>query len=640
MDKANRIFTEDWYTHTRQWEENNYFDAAATIEPSYARASSAHPWDIVVDLGTDDLSIGDHIAVELPVTWQPDMGRPYLYGRQLLSKEWKPGYAATPKFILPQGVGVDFDVTPHHQMNRYIILDILLTQGAIGSGESFHILLANPEGTLIRCQWYAQNTPIAIAVRKKGEKFYRRIKKIPEVMVIGLSPAMWKIAARSSGDRRRFTAKIVAVDNVNQNPVIVSIPPHLLDLEGISFGTLQEEKGYYDVPKWIIKDGKIDKQKSPSQSVIRVEALNRDAGLYGRSNPIPTALADQTQVYFGDLHGQSNRSVGFGTEREYFWWARDGEFLDFAAPANHYGGREILTNDLWESTIELCDEFNKQDDFVTLYGYEWGSHKDGHRNVYYAEKPGAIYIYHGEEGVKSVQRLWELLQNQMLDAITVPHHTKFIAGISWNHYQPIFQRLAEVCSCWGNSEKNGYFSVQNGLFMGHRLGVVGGTDTHFSQPGRPCLGPFDLGGLTAVICSRLERRSLWQALYSRNCYATTGDRILLNFTINGFMMGTQISLEENRVRQIEGRAIGTDEIDTLEIVRNNEVWKEIPCSGKSDMEFFFIDRQNFGEIALVPQIPIGQRFVFYYMRIHQKNRHWAMSSPIWIEEKLEYNNCE
>ncbi len=278
MDGAKKILTEDWYTHTRQWDKNNYFDAAATIKPSHACASSAHPWDIAVDLGSDDLATGDHVAVELPVTWQPDMGRPYLYGRQLLSKEWKPGYAATPKLILPPGVEVDFDVTPYHQMNRYIILDILLTQGVIGPGERFHILLANPEGTLIRCQWYAQNTPIAIAVRKKGEKFYQRIKKIPEVMVTGLSPAMWKIVARSAGDRRQFTARIIAVDSVNQNPVSMSVQPHLLDLEGVSFGTLKEGKGYYDVPKWIMNDGKIEKQKSLSQAVIRVEALNHDAG--------------------------------------------------------------------------------------------------------------------------------------------------------------------------------------------------------------------------------------------------------------------------------------------------------------------------------------------------------------------------
>ncbi len=78
-----------------------------------------------------------------------------------------------------------------------------------------------------------------------------------------------------------------------------------------------------------------------------MEALNRKEGLYGRSNPLVPGLLPDREVY--------------------------GELLDFVAPANHYGGREEASQELWRSTQELCDGFDDPGRFATLYGYEWGA---------------------------------------------------------------------------------------------------------------------------------------------------------------------------------------------------------------------------------------------------------------------------
>ena len=196
MEKPEQIATEDWYLHTRCWSRENDFDAEASIDPDRTAVNCAHPWKITVRLGGERLTAGDHIAVELPVTWTADMGRPYVYGRHLLSRNWTPGYAATPKLVFPEGVRADFEITRDDHMSRYIILDIVILEGAIGPGDQFQIFLARLEGTLIRCQWYAQNTPIPVAIRKRNEERYRRLRRIPQVMVTGGAPGMWKIVAR------------------------------------------------------------------------------------------------------------------------------------------------------------------------------------------------------------------------------------------------------------------------------------------------------------------------------------------------------------------------------------------------------------------------------------------------------------
>jgi len=645
-----RITTEEWYVHTRRWSQGNDFDAEACVEPERAAANSAHPWEITARLGGERLAPGDHIAVELPVTWTPDRGRPYVYGRRLLSREWRPGYSATPKLVFPEGVKADFDITADDRMNRHIILDVVLLEGEIPPGREFRIFLASPEGTLIRCQWYAQNTPLPVAVRKNDEEYYRRFRRMPEVMVTGGSPAMWKIMARlpgrsgaavhrpvalsqKSASRKApvfFEARIIAADLTNLNPVESPVEPRLLEADGIRAGKPEREAGYHGAPVWVVEGGRISARTVAARKTLRLEVLNRERGLYGRSNPLVPGLHGERIVYFEDLHGQSNRSIGYGTEREYFWWARDGELLDFTAPANHYGGREEVTAESWRETCELCDEFHEPGKFVTLYGYEWASDAHGHRNVYYAAKAGRMFSRHGAGGVEGIRELWRMLEEQGLPVLTVPHHTRFIAGIHWEDIHPGFQRLVEVCSCWGNSERGGPCSVQSGLELGHRMGVVGGTDTHFSQPGRPCLGPFDLGGLTAILCEELDRTSLWRALYERRCYATTGDRILLDFSVDGQPMGSE--LRAGGPRTVAGRVIGTAELESVEVIRNNRVWQRVHCDGEDEVCFSLTDAQEPAEIALRPRLPRGGEFIFYYLRVQQKNQHWAMSSPVWVEE--------
>ena len=623
-DKAKRIKTKEWYFHTQVWDRENYFDAKASIYPNQAKASESSSWEILIKLRDERIGQGDHIAIEVNVAWRLDRGRPYVIGRKLFGEEWAPGFWATPKFVFPENVEYEFAITPQEELKmRFYIIDIFITSGEIPPHSSFKIYLADPEGSLIQCPWFAQKVPVPIAIQKKHDINYRRLQEIPVVNVEGAYPDHWKVNLSLKSNHETALIKIIAADNINQNPVKEAPKPNILDTNGLKMEHLSKYSGYQGAPIW-------KGEATLTSDVSEVEALNRKEGMYGKSNPMDKSFyrGEGKQIYFGDIHGQTISSAGLGTMKEYFSWAKNASLLDFTAPANHYGGRKIFTNKLWQDTLSLCEEFNQSNDFITLFSYEWGL-ADGpnHRNIYYEEKPGKLFDAHSSE-YNDIYKLWEALEKQGLKALTIPHHVKFISRINWEEFHPKFQRLVEVCSCWGNSEKHGVHSVRRALEMGHRLGVVGGTDTHFAQPGTSPFIPFGLGGLTGVICEELDRKSVWQAMYKRNCYATTGARILLDFRINDNLMGSEI--KGTGEREIMGKVFGTAGLKKVEVVRNNKILKSIDLSDQQKSSFNFTDRENFEEIALEPLVPLEEKFIFYYLRVRQKDGHWAMSSPIWI----------
>jgi hypothetical protein len=73
--------------------------------------------------------------------------------------------------------------------------------------------------------------------------------------------------------------------------------------------------------------------------------------------------------------------------------------------------------------------------------------------------------------------------------------------------------------------------------------------------------------LTAVELPALTRAALWDALKSRRCYATTGERILLSLTAGAARMGDDIRVA--RVPPFDVDVEGTAPIETIEFYRDD-----------------------------------------------------------------------
>ena len=374
--------------------------------------------------------------------------------------------------------------------------------------------------------------------------------------------------------------------------------------------------------------------------VCFLTAMDQEHALMGRSNP---CRVGGEPVYFGDLHGQNYVGQGTGSMHEYYSWARDVEALDFCAWAG-YEYRTPLDGDKWRRrVVDLANRYHEEGRFVVLQAFEY-SGDGGHRNVYTPADdlplhgnplqmaPRGTVVAAGEKVPSGLhpKSLWRALEG--LDAITIPHHPKFMGGHNWAYRNDALQPVVEICSQWGISEEGGPHSVQAALLMGHRLGFVGGTDTHKGQPGHGshCLN--EGIGLTAVHAAGPTRRGIFEAIRARRCYATDGPRILLDWELK--VGGRTLRMgEEGQVadgaREIRIEVAGCESIVSLEILRNCEV-VHVFRPGARWGGFAWGDTEDL-RTQLIAETPFGDApFACYYVRVTQEDDRRAWGSPIWL----------
>ena len=126
--------------------------------------------------------------------------------------------------------------------------------------------------------------------------------------------------------------------------------------------------------------------------------------------------------------------------------------------------------------------------------------------------------------------------------------------------------------------------------------------------------------MTVVLAAELTREDLFDALYRRRCYATSGVRIVLDFRVNGQLMGSDISTADQPLIAVEVK--GTGGIRSIEIVSSGHVVSGIdvrPGEAVDHMSFSYTDRLL---------IPGEERY--YYARVVQEDGNMAWSSPVWV----------
>jgi hypothetical protein len=167
------------------------------------------------------------------------------------------------------------------------------------------------------------------------------------------------------------------------------------------------------------------------------------------------------------------------------------------------------------------------------------------------------------------------------------------------------------------------------------MGFIGSSDTHLSIPGGPGIEGtsgalrYDKPGYACVWAPRLTKGDIFEALHARRCYATTGIKLLLDFTLNETPMGGETALEPTDARTIEVNVAGTAPIEAVEVVRNGEtVFTEIGDGGPI-ARLEFSDDSDMRDYAF--DAAGRDPFVYYYIRVIQQDWNMAWSSPVWVE---------
>jgi len=296
----------------------------------------------------------------------------------------------------------------------------------------------------------------------------------------------------------------------------------------------------------------------------------RDGG--GRrsiSNPIVVRHErPELRLFWGDFHGQTNETVGTGTLDEYFSFLRDVAAMDFGG----WQGNDFqVTKELWRRVCKTTRRFNEPGRFVTFLGYEWSglTPAGGDHNIYFLGDKGEIHrsnhwLIEDKSDEKTdrypISELWETFRGRR-NVMAVAHVGGRHANLDFFDAERV--PLIEVHSNHGTFE----WFLEEALKRCLKVGFVANSDDHTCRPGLsyPHGGFSTFGGYTGVYASELTREALWEAFWSRRCYATTGERMILWVEVDEHMMGEEF--EADSPPEISVRVVGTSPLHEVEIKR-------------------------------------------------------------------------
>ncbi len=265
---------------------------------------------------------------------------------------------------------------------------------------------------------------------------------------------------------------------------------------------------------------------------LTIDLLAENEIIIASSNPLRILESAELLPYWGDLHGQSEETIGTNSAMDFHAFARDRAFLDAVA---HQGNDFQITKAFWNQLNEITAEFNENNRFIAFPGYEWSGNTGlgGDRNVLYLNEGCPIYrSSHAlvddpsdiDADATSAKDLFKKLQNE--DCIVFAHIGGRYADIKFAHDERI-ERSVEIHSAWGSFE----WMLEDAFRQGYRIGIVANSDGHKGRPGasHPGAAKFgSYGGLTCILAPEFTRNGLVEALRKRHHYATTGCRMILD----------------------------------------------------------------------------------------------------------------
>jgi len=306
--------------------------------------------------------------------------------------------------------------------------------------------------------------------------------------------------------------------------------------------------------------------------------------------------------YFGDVHNHNAVGYAKGSLRRSFEIARN-QHLDFYALTPHAHWHDIekyegaveekwlhgfeVTKSSWPDVLNIVREFHEPGEFVTFPGYEWHSSGMGDYHLLFPEEDPELFL------ADTLEELQDFVRRT--GAIMIPHHPANIQGrrgANFDRRDPKLAPLLEVYSEWGNavSDRGPYpyirhspggrwtkNTLQYRLAQGDRFGIVASTDDHLGKPGAYSQG------LAVVLAKDLNRESIFDAFWNRRTYAVTGDRIVLDVTLNGEVMGREMPYAKER--RIEVDVTGWDQVDMVEVLKNNKViFRDFPSDRENSLK--------------------------------------------------------
>jgi len=616
----------------------------AAVEPAGpVKAGSRGTWKVVYRAGSEGVLPGGVVRVVPP--WNG-------------MDHWELGQvtAATSSTGAALQVVTENAENPSNHWREYPAVTVTVLGAGLRKGETVEVTLGDPGGyfsgfrRLARAQQTAARSqqfgvyvdPYGSSQRPREVALkgtFHEVVPSPTVDVVPGDPVRVQVTLRDPTAEGEPGTLVAAIVDAGDNPVD--------EYRGTL--TLAGDGGIDDLPKRIrfrrADTGTVKRHvRVTGDEPARVVAYDADGQLFGASNRVEEGFASPYKTYFGDPHVMTSYYGPslLGTTESAYEFARDCMGFDFGAVTN--AGKPEGHD------ARVAEEYNAPGEFATLLAYECGF-TDGHKNIYFRDGGHACPPF----APRRHREFWQDLRGKKV--LVIPHTPNLTSESSpgtwgpsdFSHSNPRYERLVEICQNRGASETEepewptlfgGYgTSVQSLLAKGFRFGFVGGTDTHRGRPGSylcPLVGldsqELQLAGITGVLARELTREAIWDALYDRRCFATTGERLRLSVRCGSRWMGSTIRVRRNMPqwgsREFDIRALAPSPIQRVELLRNNEVISTASTTA-CRAETILADESPLRQVAT---IPTGRRrCAYYYVRVRMANRHTAWASPIWFE---------
>jgi hypothetical protein len=604
-------------------------NGGASIDPDDpVPANWPGSWKIIYAAGPAGIAVGGSVRFEIPygftppqIHWRSDVG----YVSATCSRE-----GASLKLLMDEPP-VKLDPEPFYYVTRWgrhVFVQVL--GEPLQQGDTIELTYGRHMGFQAgaRTQHFECEVEFTVATdcdgtRSAGFSGYTLINDQPTLKVVAAPPTRFDAYAPSYATvGEPVTLRVLACDDDSNT---AEPEPGLIEV------TANDPEAKAEFLPEQGRQRRIEVTfASPGEKVVRVTDL--ESGLTGVSNTVICAeQPTEPNLYWGDIHGHTILSDGLKSPQEYYEFAFEQAACDFAAIADH---SQYMSDEDWQEIQRATREFNRPGETVTLLGYEYSLNAPKPR---YGDK--CLY-YPGDEG--PLLRATDIMRSEYADMaehapIWKQHGAMMIlhqhAHGSGSFYDPDLVRLCEVYSIWGASESmdatRPLMPARDRDFSGHLaadllaegwiLGFMAASDDHAGRPGKTdwlrTRRAFP-GGMAAVWMPELTREALWDALWNRRCYGTSGARIVLEFTVDGAPMGTMLE-NEHPEPVIEVRVAGTEAIALVEVLRGREVICEHTGVGPT-VHFAITDTQAPAEGA------------YYCVRVTQVDSEMAWSSPIWI----------
>mgnify|MGYP002534841255 CR=1 FL=1 len=361
----------------------------------------------------------------------------------------------------------------------------------------------------------------------------------------------------------------------------------------------------------------------------------------------------QYQLYFGQLHSHTQYSDGAGSLESALAYIKalpDSANVDFVAFTDHsnYFDKSDAANpegalydmskateysqETWKSYKDAVAAFNADNagSMVAIAGFEmtW-SGGPGHINTF--NTPGIVSRNNTTLNNKTkdagLQAYYKLLsQTEGVDSISQFNHpgTTFGNFIDFGYWDAVVDTrmyMVEVGNGEGQIGAGGYYPSYEQYIMaldkGWHVAPTNNQDNHKGKWGNAN------DARDVILTDDFSEQGIYEAIRAMRMYATEDKNLVLDYTVNGNMMGSIIDVPEKLNFEISfNDPDRTDSIAKVELVVN---------SGKVAYTWDSAADLAKGSVS----VELAPEYTYYFVRVTEGDGDLAVTAPVWVGESLK-----